>query len=117
MADVSAVRPTDVLPVRSRVSWGAIIAGAMVALAIYFVLTLLGMALGLELVHRRNVDLGAGAAIYSILTLLIAMFFGGWATSRLAVGESTLEAVLYGIILWGILFAGLFWMIGAGIRA
>ncbi len=44
------------------------------------------------------------------------MFLGGWATSRLAVGETKLEAVLYGVILWGVLFLGMFWLIGAGVR-
>jgi hypothetical protein len=44
------------------------------------------------------------------------MFFGGWATSRLAVGESKMEAVLSGIILWGTLFLGLVWLFSAGIR-
>ena len=44
------------------------------------------------------------------------MFFGGWATSRLAVGESKLEAVLYGLILWGVLFMGMIWLLGSGMR-
>src|SRR5437868_15122856 len=107
MADAATPKASDLLAVRSRISWGAIAAGAMVALAIYFVLTLLGLALGMELIMRGQGGLGPGAAIYSILTLLLAMFLGGWATSRLAVGESKLEAVLYGIILWGVLFTGL----------
>lgn len=106
----------DLLSVKSRVSWGAIAAGAMIALAIYFVMTLLGLALSLEVVVRnRNVDLQRGAPIYSLVTLLLAMFFGGWATSRLAVGESKLEAVLYGIILWGVLFTGMLWLVSAGV--
>ena len=42
------LKATDLLAVKSRVSWGAISAGAMVALAIYFFLTLLGLAIGLE---------------------------------------------------------------------
>jgi len=117
MADVTTTpKATDLLSVKSRVSWGAIAAGAMIALAIYLVLTLLGTALSLEVAVRgRNVDLQMGAGIYSIVTLLVAMFFGGWATSRLAVGESKLEAVLYGIILWGVLFTGLIWMVSAGV--
>src|SRR5262249_54044709 len=98
--------------VRSRVSWGAIAAGAMVGLTIYVVLSLLGVALGIEAAARGTVaDLGAGAAIYSILALLLAMFFGGWATSRLAVGESKTEACL-----WGVMFAGLTWLLASGIR-
>jgi hypothetical protein len=113
----SSPRASDLLAVRSRVSWGAIAAGAMIATAVYFVLTLLGVALGVEVAVRgATTHLGAGAAIYAIFTLLLAMFFGGWATSRLAVGESKLEAVLYGIILWGALFLGLVWLFSAGVR-
>lgn len=105
------------MPVRSRVSWGAIAAGAMVFVAIYFLLTMLGVAVGLEVSANRNdVDLGNGAALWSILTLLLAMFLGGWATSRLAVGETKLEAILYGVILWGVLFIGMFWLFGVGVR-
>src|SRR3954452_14882398 len=118
MADASRPSATDLLAVKSRVSWGAIAAGAMIALTIYVVLALLGVALGIEVAVRGpNEYLGAGTAIYSILTLLLAMFFGGWATSRLAVGESKLEAVLYGLILWGTLFLGMVWLLSAGIRA
>ncbi len=109
-------KATDLLSVKSRVSWGAIAAGAMIALAIYFLLTLLGTALSLEVAVRRGtLNLQTGAAIYSVVSLLLAMFFGGWATSRLAVGESKLEAVLYGIILWGVLFSGLIWLVSAGV--
>ena len=115
MADSTTPNARDLLAVRSRVSWGAITAGAMVALAIYVVLTLLGLAVGIEVAVRGSeVSLGAPAAIYTLVTLLVAMFFGGWATSRLAVGESKLEAVLYGIILWGVLFVGMVWLVSAG---
>jgi hypothetical protein len=117
MAETSRPSPADLLAVRSRVSWGALAAGAMVALTIYVVLTMLGVALGLEMALRGSgADLGAGAAIYSILVLLLAMFFGGWATSRLAVGESKFEAMLYGVVLWGTLFVGMVWLLSAGIR-
>src|SRR3954464_718110 len=110
-------RAADVLSVRSRVSWGAIAAGAMVALAIYFFLTLLGVALGIEAAARgRDTNLGFGTALYAIFSLLLSMFFGGWAVSRLAVGETKLEAVLYGILLWGVLFTGMLWLVGNGIR-
>ncbi|QDV33406.1 hypothetical protein ElP_12770 [Tautonia plasticadhaerens] len=110
---------TDIMAVKSRVSWQAIFAGAMVAVTFYVVLMLLGVALLGEAV-ARNADgssIGFGGAIYTALTLLISFFFGGWATSRLAVGESKLEAVLYGLILWGLLFIGLFGLLASGVRA
>jgi hypothetical protein len=117
MADTARPSAVDIMGVRSRVSWGAIVAGAMVALTIYVVLSVLGVALGIEVAVRGDSDqLGAGAAIYSIVSLLLAMFFGGWTTSRMAVGESKIEAVLYGMILWGVLFLGMVWLLSAGIR-
>ncbi len=110
-------KASDLISVRSRISWGAIAAGVMVALSIYVALSLLGIALGIEATVRgATAHLGAGTAIYSILTLLVAMFFGGWTASRLAVGESKFEAVLYGLILWGTLFVGMVWLLGAGVR-
>ncbi len=112
-----SLKATDLLAVKSRVSWGAIAAGAMVSLAFYFLLTLAGIAIGLETAARRPEELtGLALAIFSITTLLISMFFGGWATSRLAVGETKLEAVLYGVILWGVLFVGMLWLVSAGVR-
>jgi len=117
MAETLRPSTVDMMPVRSRVSWGAIAAGAMVFVAIYFLLTILGVAVGLEVSARRgDVSIGAGAALWSILTLLVAMFLGGWTTSRLAVGETKLEAFLYGVILWGVLFIGMFWLLGVGVR-
>src|SRR4051794_24118645 len=117
MAEANRPHPSDLMAVRSRVSWGALAAGAMVSLTVYVVLALLGVALGIEAAVRGvNTDLGTGTAIYSILSLLLAMFFGGWATSRLAVGESKTEAILYGVILWGVLFAGMIWLLSAGVR-
>ena len=118
MTESSVPKAADLMAVRSRVSWGAIAAGAMVALSIYIITSMLGVALGIEAAARDAGDhLASGTAIYSIATLLLAMFFGGWATSRLAVGESKLEAVLYGLILWGVLFLGMVWLLGTGIRA
>src|SRR4051812_35970894 len=60
MAEPNRPHPSDVLAVRSRVSWGAITAGAMVALTVYVVLALLGVALGVEAAVRgTGTDLGA----------------------------------------------------------
>lgn len=99
------------MPVRSRVSWGPILAGAAVAFAVYFLLSLLGAAIGLSVsddVQRDN--LGVGAGIWAILTVIIAFFVGGWVTSRCTVGEDRVEAILYGAIVWGVVFFFLLWL-------
>jgi hypothetical protein len=118
MAESVTVRAEDLMPVRSRVSWGAILAGAMVALALYFLLTLLGAAVGLSVGGRVGPEnIGSGAAVWAIASTLLALFVGGYVTSQCTVGENKGEAVLYGLILWGVLFGMLLWLTATGVRS
>jgi hypothetical protein len=105
--------------VKSRVSWGAIIAGTVVALACYFVLTLLFMAVGLSLTEAgvRNNAVGIGVLVATILSLVVAMFLGGWVASQMTVGENHQEAGIYGILTWAAFMAVTMFLIVAGARA
>jgi hypothetical protein len=107
MADTTPVRTEDVLPVRSRISWGAVFAGLFTALSVAVLLSVLGTALGLTWsAHTSRTDyVSSGAAIWSALTGLVALFVGGFVTSMFTAGENRAEAVLYGVILWGLMFA------------
>jgi hypothetical protein len=118
MSDPVSARSENLLPVRSRVSWGAVFAGAVVALALYFLLTLIGGAVGLSVSgHVRPSSVGMGAAVWVILSTAAALFVGGLVTSQLTAGENKVEAVLHGIILWGVLFAVLLWLMSSGVKA
>ena len=118
MADNTTIRAEDLVPVRSRVSWGAIFAGAVLALAVYLILTLLGGAIGLTVSDNvRTGSLKTGAAIWAILATAIAMFVGGWVTTQCTVGENKTEAVVHGVIMWGVVLAMLLWLMATGIRA
>jgi hypothetical protein len=118
MVDLVTIPERDVLPVRSRVSWGAIIAGAVVALATHFLLTLLGAAIGLTVSDNVSSDtLGTGAAIWAILATAVALFVGGWVTSQCVAGEDKREAVIYGVIMWGVVFAMILWLVASGVRS
>lgn len=117
MTDSSAVRAEDILPVKSRISWGPIFAGAALSLALYFLLMLLGAALGMSVSDRvRAENLGTGAAIWAILTTAFCLFVGGIVTSQLSVGENKLEALLYGLIMWAVVFGMLMWLMASGVR-
>jgi hypothetical protein len=108
----------DLLPVGSRVSWGAIFAGAVTALAIYLVLTLLGGAIGLTV--SDDVGSGAmasGAAFWAILTTAAALFLGGWVTTQCTVGENKIEAVVHGLLMWGVVLFMMLWLVSTGMRA
>src|SRR5437588_12326316 len=67
-----------------RISWGAVFAGAIIALATQLVLTLIGVAIGLATLNPTTREspsgnaLGAGAGICLVLSSLIARFTGGY---------------------------------------
>lgn len=114
---MSTIHTEDVLPVNSRVSWSAIFAGTFVALAVYLLLSVLGVALGLSVSGQvGDRELGIGATVWAIATTLIALFAGGCTASQVTVGENKLEAVIYGVIVWGTVFALLLWMMASGVR-
>src|SRR5262245_51104205 len=111
----TAIETQDVLPVRSRVSWGAIFAGAVVALTVYLLLSSLGVALGLSVSGRVDgQNLAIGAGIWAILSTLISLFLGGWVASQCTAGETRGEAAVYGVVVWGIFFAALLWLAAGG---
>lgn len=132
MATVIEQRSTDHVyghdygSVRTRISWGAILAGSAVALAIYALLMSLGVAVGLSVdndLSPRNMGtgsafgLGNSAGVWGFISLLVSLFAGGWVTTQVTVGESRAEAILYGVVLWATTSVLLFWLTTAGIRA
>jgi hypothetical protein len=114
---VTTPRMEDLVSVGSRISWGAIAAGAVVALALQFLLAVLGGAVGLSISDRVDpTDLRTGAVVWAIVTVCAALFVGGMVTSQFTVGENKMEALLYGIIMWALLFALLLGLGAAGGR-
>ena len=87
----------------ARISWGAILAGALVALATQLVLTLIGGAIGLATLDPATGDspngatLGIGAAIWLVVSSLIALFVGGYVAGRLG---GTFNGWLHGLATW-----------------
>jgi hypothetical protein len=114
----NAVHAEDILPVRSRISWGAIAAGSVLALALYFLLTLLGGAIGLSVSGNvSDQSLGIGAAAWAIITTAGCLFLGGFLASQFTAGENKVEGTMYGLLVWAVVFAGLLWLMASGVRA
>ncbi len=85
----------------SRINWGGIFGGAVLALGIYFLLAILSGAVGLSISDRVNpIKLQTGALIWTILITSVALFVGGIVTSFFIVGENKVEAILHGAIMW-----------------
>jgi hypothetical protein len=93
---------------RSRISWGAVLAGAVVAVATTLLLSLLGAAMGAGSIHAldtTSTDLtryGIGAAIWEVINLALSMALGGYVAARLSGTHSHLDGELHGITMWGV---------------
>lgn len=108
----------DVMSVGTRISWGAIFAGGILALALQFLFTLLGSAVGLSISDRMSADnLHTAAVVWALFTLCLSLFMGGLVISQFTVGENKVEAMLYGIIMWGLLLAMLLGLGTVGVSA
>jgi hypothetical protein len=108
----------DLLSVKSRVSWSAIIAGAVIAMASYLILTLLFAAVGLSLTETgiRENAIGVGVIVAMVLSLIFSLFLGGWVASQLTAGENLHEAAIYGLLTWAVYVGISLWLVGIGIR-
>jgi hypothetical protein len=100
----------------ARVHWGAVVAGALLAIGVHIVMGLIGAAMGLAAQPADSRALGAGAAIWALLTPFVATVCGAWFAIRLS-GEVNDRASIYvhGILVWCIgLIAGALFLTGTG---
>jgi len=113
------LRLEDVAAVQSRVSWGAVVGGSLVALTVYLLLGLLLGGIGLALAGSGMRENGVTwyAAITGIVSLVIAMFCGGCVTSQLTAGETRKETLIHGTLTWALVTAVTIWMVMMGARA
>ncbi|XID75456.1 hypothetical protein ACF3NA_02630 [Alkanindiges sp. WGS2144] len=90
----------------NRVSWGAIFAGVIMALAIQVLLMLLGTAIGLSTLNPAKEanpmdGLATGGLIWWTISSIIAMFLGGWVSGRLANGTPK-DGLMHGAMVWAL---------------
>lgn len=90
----------------NRVSWGAILAGTAVALAVQVLLMLLGTAIGMTTINPASEanpmdGLATGGLIWWTITSIIAMFIGGWVSGRLANGTPA-DGLMHGAMVWAL---------------
>lgn len=113
---------TDIINRDVRVDWAAIIGGAVVATAIGLILATFGLGLGLAVnspYEGEGISPGFfafGAALWLLLTQVVAFWIGGYICARLRARQPELSEHevdvrdgLHGIIVWGlgVLAAGL----------
>ena len=89
----------------ARLSWSSVFAGAVIALAIQLVLTLIGAALGLAILDPVTGDnpspaaFGFGAGMWLFITSVISLLIGGYLAARMDGGSN---GWLHGLTTWAV---------------
>ncbi|MEG3975298.1 hypothetical protein QT970_11825 [Microcoleus sp. herbarium8] len=100
-----------------RVRWGPVLAGIAIALTGQLLLSALGVAIGLSAgatgANAGSVSLAVG--IWSIVSLLISLFLGGWVMAQSCGPMTKKTAILNAAILWGTTLALSSWLLASGI--
>ena len=124
-------RPNDyiterVIPVAAsnyhdQVRWGPILAGLAIALSTQLVLSALGLAIGSNSLGDSGAPrtdaagVGTNIGIWSIISLLLSLFAGGWTAARTAGRMSRNASLLNGAILWASTLALSAWLLSSGV--
>jgi hypothetical protein len=98
--------PAAVAPPSERISWGAIIGGAVTALGVGALLYALGFALGLSAIDPNNPSSFRASSIFtgiwSLVTAFLALFAGGMVASRGAGVYTRGAGAIHGLVMWGL---------------
>lgn len=115
------VVPVATTTYHDQVRWGPIVAGLAIALSTQLVLSALGVAVGSTSIGDSGAPrteapgVGVGIGIWSIVSLLIALFVGGWTTARTSGRMTRNTALLNGAILWASMLALSAWLLSSGV--
>ena len=118
-----------------RVSWGGVFGGVLVALGFLLLMTALGVAVGISAVQPGETEgatLGTGAGIWAGVSLLLALFIGGWVSTRVGAIFDGTTGFFEGALVWvvsillmlyfatsgiGMLAGGAFQLVGGAAQA
>jgi hypothetical protein len=110
MSDLSYKVPASDLAIR-RTNWGAIWGGTFVFMAIWSVFAALGFAIFNSAASLRaapgTYGINVGMTIWLIVLTAIAMWFAGQETGRIAGVTNRHDALVHGLIMFGLSVVGL----------
>jgi hypothetical protein len=118
--DQVVVAPSATTP-GLRVAWSSVWSGFLIAVGAFLLLTVLGLAIGISAADvtpgsdGNAKGLGFGAAVWSGVTLLIALFLGGLVATRTGMVYDRAVGMTEGVLVWVLSILALIYMAGSGI--
>jgi hypothetical protein len=91
-----------------RISWGAVIAGAILVIAVQVPLSLRGVGIGLSTVDPaagdtpQGASVGIGAGIWWVISNLIGLVIGGYVAARLSGAPARGDGIIHGVLVWAV---------------
>ncbi|WP_207479210.1 hypothetical protein [Arenibaculum pallidiluteum] len=91
-----------------RISWGALFAGVVLALAIQLLLSMLGVGVGMTTIDPAQggapaaSTLGIGAGIWWTVSYMISLAVGGYVAARLAGVVVRGDGMIHGVLTWAL---------------
>lgn len=116
------VTPVDAYPDRPwrHVSWGAVLAGTVVAVMVMLLVNLLTLGFGLQSIDPATeaeplAGVGTGTLIGMIIGNALALFIGGWVAGRVAGETRGFEGALHGLLTWGLVTLVSVWLLSSAV--
>ncbi|MGI4835403.1 MAG: hypothetical protein ACRYFK_18275 [Janthinobacterium lividum] len=112
--------PASPLAVGKRISWGAVFAGAILALVIQLSLSLLGLGIGLGTIDPLTEQnpmsgIGTGAAIWWVVSTLVSLYLGATVAARLAGVPRRTDSLLHGLLTWAMVTLITFYLLSTAV--
>jgi hypothetical protein len=89
-----------------KLRWSAVFAGAICSIGFWILLQLIGVGIGLASVEVDDIQslrgAGVGTTVWSLISPLIAMFFGGLIAGKLSQTYDRKVAGAHGLVMWAL---------------
>jgi hypothetical protein len=86
--------------------WSAVFAGAAMSIALWVVLQMLGMGVGLGAIDVDDAgllrDIGIGTTAWTCAAPVVSMFVGGWIAGRMAGTHERGVGATHGVVVWAL---------------
>jgi hypothetical protein len=107
----------------NEISWGAVFAGVFMALAVQFLINLLGIGIGAAVLDPLTNDnpeastFSIGSGIWFVFSGIIASFVGGYVASRLSGRPSKSTGSYHGLTTWAVTTIVVLYMLTTSVGA